>query len=261
MLLGVFLKVCQAYHSHLRTVTSLPEQQAATERQHRSQKSTTSTATFFRSSRSTTRTDRTEKYPLKTYNCNIQKSRWLELCWLSGTLFLCRLNPSELPEWPQAPNTISDWNHPLPHTADVSQRKALRWCRQDRWHRSSKGKNTQRTKSNQPNKQTNKQTEKMPETHTDKPHIRARVRFFCSVRKSAGLCCRAAFVPVRIKPSCSRGENQWRWMWPDGNLCFYCVYTRWKCADGDCGQSEDLGEQQKALKIKVLVFGSEAAGC
>lgn len=39
MLLGIFLKVCQAYHSHLRTLTSLPGRAAATGRQHRTEKS------------------------------------------------------------------------------------------------------------------------------------------------------------------------------------------------------------------------------
>lgn len=54
-----------------------------------------------------------------------------------------------------------------------------------------------------------------------------------------------AFVSVRIKLSWSHCESQRQRMWPDGDLCFYCVYTSWKCADGDSNYSED--ERRSAL--------------
>lgn len=55
MLLGIFLKVCQAYHSHLRAVTSLPERAAAAQQETTQDRKDIIIETFSRSSRSNTR--------------------------------------------------------------------------------------------------------------------------------------------------------------------------------------------------------------
>lgn len=226
MLLGVLLKVGQAYHSHLRTLTSFPERRAASERQHRTEKSTISTETFFGielfhhtqgpNGKISTQNVKLQ-HPEDPFTGAVLTQRDLGSYFFSGlTAARCRSGPGP---------TAAGAEHNFWLKTSTSTHL---------WRLTKKSPQVMQTEAVK-SQLKRKKKEKMPETHTDKPHIRARVGFLYSVRKRAGLCCRAAFVPVRIGPSCSRYENQRRWMWPKGNLCFYCVYTSWKCADGDCG--------------------------
>lgn len=147
----------------------------------------------------------------------------------------------------------------LPQTFDLSYTKSLTRTRRS-LHEGSKvqhhSSNRERSSKHGEVPSSTSQTVKLPLQHLSERTI---CFFFSvwSVRETNSCLCvdphvhGVAFVSVRIKPSRSHCESHWQCMWPEGDLCFYCVYTSWKCADGDADYSED--ERRSARQSRSYI--------